>query len=350
MSKKNILLVIILFCLKANAQYYNAAGGIAGGTPLKLALHNIIKNHTPLSYNDLWNAFTATDSKSNGNVWDIYSFRFSGAQPYEHSHFTDQCGQYSQEGDCYNREHTWPQTYFNSTMPMQSDLFQVYPTDGEVNGIRGNLPYGVVASANKVTLNNSKRGASNTYPNNSDVFEPIDSFKGDLARTYFYMATRYYTEGNTNWTNWEMANGPDLTPAAITLLLNWHHLDPVSQKEVNRNNAIFARQGNRNPFIDFPEYADCIWGTGNCSTVSINTLEAVTNIQIYPNPASNILHIEMPVKIVNINAIVVNSVGVEVLNKPLANNILSIGNLPYGVYFLKLVTPQGVFNRKFIKQ
>src|SRR5690606_19586426 len=162
-------------------------------------------------------------------------------------------------------------------------LFHLYPTDGYVNGKRSNFPYGEVNNPNWVSENGSKLG-QNSYPGNpgSLAFEPLAAYKGDLARTYFYMSTRYYGEDG-GWQNWEMANGAELKTWAIQMLLDWHHNDPVSEKEIARNNAIYIIQENRNPFIDHPEYADCIWGnTKECSGNSLNEQEAQLALLIYP--------------------------------------------------------------------
>ena len=133
----------MLLCFVAKAQipagYYNNANGLTGA-PLKTALYNIIKGHISISYNALWTAFQTTDDKLDGNVWDMYSncsFTFG----------SDQCGNYSIECDCYNREHSFPQSWFGSNSPMVSDLFHIYPTDGKVNGMRGNYPFGNVGTA-----------------------------------------------------------------------------------------------------------------------------------------------------------------------------------------------------------
>jgi endonuclease I len=290
---KKIFTLLLLFPLATLAQptgYYNNALGL-NGVQLRNALYNIIKNHNSLGYSNLWTQFSNTDAKPNGKVWDIYSDKPGQTPPYQYTFGTDQCGNYNQEGDCYNREHTYPQSYFNSAEPMRSDLFQVYPTDGFVNGKRSDLMYGVVTSATYTSQNGSKVG-NNSYPGSpsGNAFEPIDSFKGDLARTYFYIATRYKGEDNS-WSNWEMANGAELKQWAINMLLDWHHNDPVSQKEKNRNNAIYNVQNNRNPFIDYPVFADCIWGTGNCTSLSAVSVPLAQMVEIFPNPASDRLNI-----------------------------------------------------------
>jgi endonuclease I len=258
-----LLMLILILCLNTKAQapqgYYDPASGLYGAG-LQQALHDIIDNHNTLSYDELWSAFQSTDKKTNGKVWDIYSDIPGGTPPYQFTFGSDQCGSYNGEGDCYNREHSWPRSWFNDQSPMDSDLFHLYPTDGYVNNKRSNHPYGKVGSASWTSDNGSKVGDCSTTGYSGTVFEPIDAYKGDLARTYFYMATRYYKEDN-GWPGSGMTSGSQLKPWAVTMLLEWHQADPVSEKEINRNNAAYLLQQNRNPFIDHPEYAQNIWGT-----------------------------------------------------------------------------------------
>jgi endonuclease I len=250
------------------AGYYNNATGT--GEILKTQLYNIIKDHTVRSYDYLWTAFQTTDDRPNGKVWDMYS-------NCDFTFVTSQCGEYANECDCYNREHSFPQSWFNAASPMVSDLFQVYPTDGKVNGVRDNYPYGTVATPNYTTGNGGKRGPC-SYPGYTGiVFEPIDEYKGDFARTYFYMATRY----ENLIANW-YANDPNADailmnnsfPVYETWFLNllgqWHTADPVSQKEIDRNNAVYAIQNNRNPFIDNPGYVSSIWGVGASGLLAVS--------------------------------------------------------------------------------
>ena len=231
--------------------YYNAANGKTGDE-LKVALHDIIKGHHVVSYSGLLNAFAYTDNDGNGNVWDIYSnctFSYSG---------NSQCGEYEQEGDCWNREHTWPQSWFNEQSTPRTDLFHVYPTDGYVNGQRSSYPYGEVGNYIYISGNGSKLGQCVTSGYSGRVFEPIDEYKGDIARSYFYMSVRYYSEDEA-WGTSAMTNKSEILPWAMTMLLRWSDEDPVSDKEIARNNAVYGYQNNRNPFIDHPEYARMIW-------------------------------------------------------------------------------------------
>ena len=230
--------------------YYNNANGKTGDE-LKVALHNIIKGHHVVSYNGLLNAFAYTDCKPNGKIWDIYS-------NFEYSLSTGLCGDYEEEGDCWNREHTWPQSWFNESTTPRSDLFHVYPTDGFVNGQRSNYAYGEVNNPIYTSGNGSKLGPCVTSGYSGRVFEPIDEYKGDIARGYFYMSVRYYSE-DSDWGTSAMTNKSEILPWAMTMLLRWSDEDPVSDKEIARNNAVYGYQNNRNPFIDHPEYARMIW-------------------------------------------------------------------------------------------
>ncbi|MBR4218329.1 MAG: endonuclease [Bacteroidales bacterium] len=240
------------------ANYYNAANGLTGDQ-LKVALHNIIKVHTSISYSQIWNAFWSTDNKGNGVVWDMYSDRPNGTPPYTYALGQDQCGSYNSEGDCYNREHSWPQSWFNEQSTPRTDMHHIFATDGYVNNRRSNYPFGEVGAASWTSQNGSKLGSCKTPGYSGTVFEPIDAYKGDFARAIMYMSVRYYGE-DSGWGSSDMTSKSVIKPWAIALLLRWNKQDPVSQKEIDRNNAIYNDyQHNRNPFVDHPEYADMIW-------------------------------------------------------------------------------------------
>lgn len=257
-----LLLVTTLAWTSAQipAGYYNAAAG-KSGEELRTALYNIIKSHTAVSYTDLWNAYRSTDVMPSGKVWDIYSDVPGGTAAYYYEFGTDQCGEYRKEGDCYNREHTIPQSWFNDATPMKTDLFHVYPTDGWVNNKRGNLQYGMVPSPTWTSTNGSKLGPCG-YPGCSGTaFEPIDAYKGDLARSYFYM-TVCYKDKNLGQAVESMFSGSQLVSWAQQMMVEWHNADPVSEKEINRNQVIYNQiQHNRNPFIDCPELVDYLFGS-----------------------------------------------------------------------------------------
>lgn len=245
------ILVLTGFALQAQIPtgYYNTAEGKTG-TELKSALHNIIKGHHVVSYNGLDDAYAYTDCYSDGKIWDIYSNK--------HWDLNKTCGNYDSEGDCWNREHTWPQSWFKEKAGPKSDLFHVMPTDGYVNNRRSNYPYGEVDNPTWTSSNGSKLGSCSTSGYSGIVFEPVDEYKGDIARNFFYMSVRYYGE-DSDWGTSGMTNKSTILDWAMTMLLRWSDDDPVSQKEIDRNNAVYGYQNNRNPFIDHPEYARMIW-------------------------------------------------------------------------------------------
>lgn len=281
MKKLFSLIIALTFALFAAAQpanYYNSANGLTGNQ-LKVALHNIIKGHSSISYAQLWNAFWSTDNKGNGVVWDMYSDRPNGNPPYVYYLGEDQCGNYSGEGDCYNREHSWPSSWFNDQNTPRTDLHHIFPTDGYVNNRRGNYAFGEVGSASWTSQNGSKLGACKTPGFSGTVFEPIDEYKGDFARAIMYMSVRYFSE-DASWSSSDMTIKSEIKPWAIALLLRWNELDPVSDKEKERNETIFNDyQYNRNPFIDHPEYARMIWDP------SWGVIEETTmDVYLFPNP------------------------------------------------------------------
>ncbi|MBR3697948.1 MAG: endonuclease [Bacteroidales bacterium] len=254
MKKHIVLILLALVGITAQAQapagYYNSANDLTG-TELKAALHNIIKGHTVVSYAGLLDAFAYTDCDANQKIIDIYS--------NYHWELDDNCtSNYHKEGDCWNREHTWPQSWFNEKNGPKSDLFHVYPTDGYVNNRRSNYPYGEVSNPSYTSGNGSKLGPCTVSGYSGTVFEPIDEYKGDIARSFFYMSVRYYGE-DSDWSSSDMTNKSEIRSWALAMLLAWSDNDPVSAKEMARNNAVYGYQGNRNPFIDNPEYAHMIW-------------------------------------------------------------------------------------------
>jgi len=257
--------IATLFCLlplvsiaQPPPGYYDTAGGLSG-EPLREALRDIIDNHSVQTYNSLWTHMQTTDDRADGKVWDIYSDVPGPNEPYLYTFGTDQCGTYTGEGDCYNREHSFPLSWFNDAPPMNSDLFHIYPTDGWVNQKRGSFVYGEVDNPTWTSQNGGKVGPCATLScGGVDAFEPIDLYKGDLARSYFYMLTRYMDQ--TGGWPCPMLSGGEFSPWVETLLLNWHAQDPVDTKEVERNNAIFGIQDNRNPYIDNPQWVYAIWG------------------------------------------------------------------------------------------
>lgn len=245
------------------AGYYDSCTGKTGKELLQ-ALYQKITSHTNVGYDGLWNVYKKSDVRADGTLWDIYTTkRWS-------SSFT-KCGNYKLIGDCVNREHSMPKSVWGGGSSAQySDAFHLYPTDGKVNGQRSNYPYGECANGTRLPDNGSvqalgKLGTCTFSGYSGKVFEPDDEYKGDLARSYFYMAT-CYNNIISSWTQGEMGNmmGGNNYPVfktwAVNLLLKWARQDEVSQKEIDRNDAIYSFQHNRNPFIDHPELVEYIWG------------------------------------------------------------------------------------------
>lgn len=351
-------LIAVAFSFTALAQippgYYNSAAGLTGSS-LQTALHNIIKNHTSVSYSSLWTHFQTTDKKANGKVWDIYSDVPAGVPPYEFTFVSDQCGSYSAEGDCYNREHSWPQSWFNSATTPSSDLFHIYPTDGYVNNRRNNYPYGDVSSSGWTSLNGSQLGYCSDPGYAGVVFEPIDEYKGDVARSYFYMATRYLTEDGA-WSTSPATNKAVLLPWQASVLLNWNHADPVSTKETGRNNDIYGIQHNRNPFIDHPEWADSIWVM--IVTGFEKEIASTISVGIYPNPSNSSFYIsnesrsnlKVELRITNaLGQLIESHSGLELANLNENPYAVNCENWDKGIYYITIREDQRTKTFKFIK-
>ncbi|MBO5960542.1 MAG: endonuclease [Paludibacteraceae bacterium] len=253
--------VISLFCTsifaEAPAGYYTNAKG-KSKEALKTALSNIISsNYKQCSYDKLYTIYAESDVTDDGKVWDMYS-----TCSFNHDK-EDRCGNYKNVCDCYNREHSIPQSWFNEKSPMKSDAFHVYPTDGKVNGQRSNYPFGECSGGTSLGGKALGRLGNSTFSGYSGkVFEPDDQYKGDFARTYFYFVTRYQSQmSSMSGDSFAKNTYPSLSKWSIDLFLKWHRQDPVSQKEIDRNDAVYSFQQNRNPFIDHPELAEYIWGS-----------------------------------------------------------------------------------------
>lgn len=293
--KKLFLFTVLAQLAHAQAPsgYYSSANGLTGA-PLKTALSNIITSgHQDKGYGGLWTAYQTTDIDKNyendGSILDIYSERPSSSDPYNYTPGSNQCGTYSIEGNCYNREHIVPQSFFNEASPMKNDIHFIRATDGKVNGMRSNYPFGKVGSTTFTSQNGSKLGSSSSSGFSGTVFEPIDEFKGDVARMVFYFVTRYQSQ-LSSFSSGNMLGGsafPGLQTWELNVLLAWHTQDPVSQAEINRNNASYTFQGNRNPFIDNPNYVNQIWGS-QTPTNDTQAPTTVTNLSIPAKTSSSI--------------------------------------------------------------
>ena len=270
------------------ATYYANIDGKAtdSNDNLRKTLCTIISNgYTTIGYSSLPNSVYAASrnpsdfyngSGSSKTMEDIYS-----SYPYNSS----QDGSSATTcGTGWNKEHTVPQSWFGKASPMVSDAHHVFPTDIRMNSCRSNYPYGENnASKYCSSYGYGHLGTSTFSGYTGQVFDPGSKedcggncYRGDIARVYFYMATRYRTTNFTNGTggtSFTYTNGvADLTDYMKNLMLKWHREDPVSEKELKRNNAIYAHQKNRNPFVDYPCLVEYIWGDKKGETVSLSSL------------------------------------------------------------------------------
>lgn len=173
----------------------------------------------------------------------------------------DQCGGACENGSYltgeWSREHIWPQSTFNSTEPMRSDLHALFPCDQDLNNRRGNKPFNDV-SANQLPL------PANGCEDNSQYFEPRPADRGDVARALLYMDVRYagtFGEPDLVLNDSPGASG-SFQMGILSTLLRWHCEDPPDAFEISRNNQIYSEQGNANPFVDHPEWVGILWGFG----------------------------------------------------------------------------------------
>jgi endonuclease I len=248
--------------LTDSSAYYANIDSSATNDVLKGQLQELIYPHTVLLYDDVWAAFTVIDQNlpyypcDTNLTWipDIYS-DFCWEPIKEPS--GGECGNYKAEGDCYNREHIWPKSWFGGFDygdNAQTDLFELWPSDGYVNGLRGDLPLGTVVggTATYTSTNGCVIGTCQDMLGQK-CFEPTNDLKGDIARSYFYLSTCY-------WNKWSCcdtvaSNGSDMKTWVENTMRAWHADDPVDEMEMARNDIIYSNyQGNRNPFIDNPQW------------------------------------------------------------------------------------------------
>ena len=251
-----LLLQLFVVAAFAQSEYYVSIDGKKGGEALKTALHDLIKNHNKISYgsgvDNTWGAFYTTDAvMENGQrrVLDMYS--------NEKRYF----GSKGSAVSGMNIEHSVAKSWWGSTKNnAYCDLHHLNPSDQTANSRKSNYPLGELTSVswdNGVTF----VGKANIDGKSQNAYEPCDEYKGDFARVFMYMFTCYQDlTWEYTWMNYEKSAYPTLKPWAVKLLLKWHKQDPVSEKEVNRNNAVYAVQGNRNPYVDYPQLADYVWG------------------------------------------------------------------------------------------
>lgn len=292
--------------------YYESIDG-TGGKELMDAIQRVAKQGyraDDFRYDSVWLAFKHTDLRPDGYIWEIYS-------DCDFVYEKDRTSNTTQTGECkgYNREHAMCQSWFGTASlagkemssskknSPGSDIFHIYPASYGMNSRRGNRPYGEVLTAANVSGNGTKYGTpvqnisitnsvAGAYVEGSitlitNVLEPADEYKGDIARSYFGTMVKWAGEWTFNKnengrvifdatidadTHYGPENNFGFTDYGLALMLKWHRQDPVSQKEVDRNNGIQLTQGNRNPFIDYPYLAEYIWGERSGQTLDFELL------------------------------------------------------------------------------
>ncbi|MEH1098933.1 endonuclease [Micromonospora sp. CPCC 205561] len=225
--------------------YYADAMG-KSGTALRGALHSIIKVQTKLSYDQVWEALRDTDQDpANSNNVILLNTGRSQSKTSNGGGVDD-----------WNREHVWAKSHgdFGTATGPGTDVHHLRPEDVSVNSTRGNKDFDTGGSP--------VAEAPGCYTD-ADSWEPRDAVKGDVARMVMYMAVRY--EGTDGWPDLELNqsvnNGTAPYHGRLSVLLQWHRADPPDAFEKRRNQRIHERwQGNRNPFVDHPEWASAIWG------------------------------------------------------------------------------------------
>jgi endonuclease I len=244
----SVLVIVIACSTQLFADYYDGTAGLAG-EELKSALHDIIKDHTQYSYDALKEILKNTDEDpaDTNNVILLYT---GWSRPKD---------SFGDGASCWNREHVWAKSHgdFGTSPGAGTDLHHIRPTDVSVNSRRGNLDFD---NGGEEYIDGD--GPTGCYVDN-DSWEPRDAVKGDAARMIFYMAVRY--EGDNGEPDLEpvdyIPSSPNNEPyhGRLSTLLEWHTEDPVDLWEQNRNEKIYEWQGNRNPFIDHPEFVSLIW-------------------------------------------------------------------------------------------
>lgn len=238
------------------------------------------------SYSDLKESCKNTDFVD-GYLVDMYSntSRLTPAMA---------AGNYSKEGDAWNREHLIPKSWWgrNEGGPNGEggDMFNMYPTDAKINGMRSNYPFGVVLNSTGSSNNDYSKWGPNSYPGyNGTVFEPNDEWKGNIARSYFYFALKYVTKTGSNYTqgngvaHFKKDGNFGLTSYSTNLFLEWNKHLEKNQYEKERCERVYLIQNNRNPFIYHPEWADYIWGNKPLTSIeptSISLDETSSRIRV----------------------------------------------------------------------
>ncbi|MFA5659905.1 MAG: endonuclease [Bacilli bacterium] len=249
--------------------YYTNVNFNLSGQSLKVELFNKIKGHTTHIYDNLNNTMRQTDRDWNlspdPNDQDPYMVLIYAT--YNFSKSSDS-HKYSKRNTTWDKEHIWAKYHggFSNNPPAGSDMHHLRASDKQNNNSRGNLDFGTVTTGSSYVKdydggNSGKRGS---YLSQGTVYEPLDIYKGDVARAMFYMATRYYAGNNNgnaqlNLVDYVTGNTSNGIFGVLSVLLEWHLQDPVDEFEFRRNGLVQGYQNNRNPYIDFPSLANKVF-------------------------------------------------------------------------------------------
>ncbi|QDF65243.1 endonuclease [Mycoplasma nasistruthionis] len=262
------------------SDYYASANGLKGKALLDALLAIQKSKLSGVGTYDALKSFYKTSTafkdkyyEKDNTLLDIYSENPNGSDPYKYANYIG--GSANVEGLGTNREHLIPKSWFNQERPMHDDANHVWPTDIKVNAVRSNYPHGKVVATKSTSRNGGKLG---TNAAGMTVFEPIDVFKGDIARTYLYFTVTYSDRNLRNGHSIFTSSFPYIQPDFLTLYRSWSNTDSVDQFDIDRNNATAQYQTVRNPFIDYPDLADCIFGDNPKVFVNKGILKSVETV------------------------------------------------------------------------
>ena len=271
------ILLTLSFCLAAVAtssaqapqNYYSAIDGLQGSN-LQSALQSVIQAHKVFSYSDLWETYEVTDV-------------VPGTKDQILEYYSDKVMYYTSRGTQINREHTVPQSWWGggALCDAYTDLFNVLPAEASANNAKSNFPLGEVDGTAKFDNGVTRIGTSSNSGGATYVVEPADEFKGDFARIYFYVATCYASAPWTTDAYSMMTDVPTIKEWTLPTLLAWSEQDPVDEREMKRNEACYYLQHNRNPFVDYPQLAQYIWGDRQTALFELSDEQINTPSQSY---------------------------------------------------------------------
>ena len=289
------LLLVGIVSAEIPAGYYVEAQGLRDSL-LRQALYDTIRGGVRIHYGTqgygyydgiyypgTWNYFPQTDFRADGTVWDMYS----NTKRYFTHDGGSACG--------LEIEHCLPKSWWGwtssatgSSKRAYQDLYILNPADGSANGNKSNYPPGHVVQGDKFDNGSFRMDKAKSSQYGWICFEPAEEYRGDFARTYFYVATAYadlpFGAGSAELQRY-LTDSTYLVfkPWLVEVLLDWHRSDPVSEKERRRAEAVFSIQGNRNPYIDYPELVEYIWGNKKGQAVDFGALVCTADSSYVPN-------------------------------------------------------------------